>query len=76
MSATAEKVRTATAADPVVQLSQALRRKYAARITGELVLPAREGTYRELPESLDPKIGLALRRRGIERLYSHQRDAW
>ncbi len=76
MAAIAEKVDALTAVDRVAQLAQALRRKYSARITGELVLPAREGVYRELPGGLDPRIGRALSARGIERLYSHQLAAW
>lgn len=36
---------------------------------------AREGSYEELPSSLDPRLRETLRRRGIERLYSHQAAA-
>ncbi|HOA34872.1 MAG TPA: DEAD/DEAH box helicase [Bacillota bacterium] len=38
-------------------------------------IPAREGSYEELPSSLDPRLRETLRRRGIERLYSHQAAA-
>lgn len=38
-------------------------------------LPAREGSYAEFPVSLDPRLRETLRRRGIERLYSHQAAA-
>ena len=38
-------------------------------------LPAQEGSYAEFPSSLDPRLRDTLRRRGIERLYSHQADA-
>lgn len=53
-----------------------LKRKYKGRITGELHLPASEGVYAPLPAGLDPRLGRALRNRGIERLYSHQAEAW
>ncbi len=35
-------------------------------------LPAQEGVYEAIPEAVDRKLEAALRRRGIERLYSHQ----
>jgi DEAD/DEAH box helicase domain-containing protein len=38
-------------------------------------LPVQEGSYAEFPSSLDPRLRDTLRRRGIERLYSHQADA-
>jgi DEAD/DEAH box helicase domain-containing protein len=53
-----------------------LKRRYGDRITGELVLPASEGRYRELPRGLHPKLRQALERRGIRRLYSHQAESW
>jgi DEAD/DEAH box helicase domain-containing protein len=53
-----------------------LRRRYAGRITGELVLPAQPARLAELPEHLDARLRAALAGRGIERLYRHQRDAW
>jgi DEAD/DEAH box helicase domain-containing protein len=34
------------------------------------------GTYADLPASLDPRLGSALERRGIARLYSHQAEAF
>jgi DEAD/DEAH box helicase domain-containing protein len=57
-------------------LGERLRRKYAERITGHLHLPAREGNYADFPEALPPALATALRARGIERLYSHQAEAW
>ena len=53
-----------------------LKRKYAGRITAETVMPAREGCYAEFPPELDLRLVSALRKRGIERLYRHQREAW
>ena len=61
---------------PVRRLAAKLRRKYRSRITGELLTPAREGRYAELPPELDPRLAKALTDRGVSRLYSHQREAW
>lgn len=57
-------------------LSRRLQKKYASRITGHSVESAREGRYVELPSDLPPKLADALRMRGIDRLYSHQAQAW
>jgi DEAD/DEAH box helicase domain-containing protein len=53
-----------------------LRSDYKERITGELVLPAKQGDYRPLPRDLDTRLIAALRQRGIEQLYTHQAAAW
>src|SRR5450759_3811196 len=53
-----------------------IRRRHGDRITGELIIPARAGTYAEFPDDLDPALVSALRGRGIHRLYSHQLAAW
>src|SRR5215510_10189587 len=45
-------------------------------ITATRHFPAREAVVAPLPESLDPRIGSALRARGITELYSHQARAW
>jgi DEAD/DEAH box helicase domain-containing protein len=72
----------AISAAPVQALVQAdglarrLKRKYGGRITGHAVEPAREGRYAELPADLPPRLAHALRTRGIDRLYSHQAEAW
>jgi len=58
------------------QLAQRLQAKYGDRVTGHFVLPAREGRYAPLPDGLPPALAAALRGRGIERLYSHQAEAW
>ncbi len=58
------------------QLGAALRRKYAERITGHSVLPARSADYRPLPDALPDALRRALRSRGIDQLYSHQAEAW
>lgn len=61
---------------PVKRLTRRLLKKYRSRITGELVIPARPAQYADFPDELDPRLAQALRARGIERLYSHQRQAW
>ncbi len=62
--------------DPVRQLAHALKRKYAGRITGELVIPARAGQYAPLPNALDERLKKALRVRGVKQLYRHQYSAY
>ncbi|MEN8763378.1 MAG: DEAD/DEAH box helicase, partial [Thiogranum sp.] len=64
------------AADPAEALAARLRSQYAARITGELVVPARHGQYTALPDGLDARLARALAGRGVERLYTHQAAAW
>ena len=57
-------------------LASRLGRKYGDRITGCFHLPGREGEYAPFPDDLPPALAAALRARGIERLYSHQAEAW
>jgi DEAD/DEAH box helicase domain-containing protein len=64
------------AADLARQLAQALKTKYRARITGELLIPARPGRFAPLPPDLEPGLHRALQGRGIRQLYSHQAEAW
>ena len=64
------------ALEPVRLLVSRLQRKYAGRITGQLVIPAREARYADMPDGLDAALRGALKARGISRLYSHQRQAW
>src|SRR5262250_1118513 len=45
-------------------------------ITASRHFPARPAVLAPFPPSLDPRIGEALRARGIEQLYSHQARAW
>jgi DEAD/DEAH box helicase domain-containing protein len=60
----------------VERLAAHLRGKYRMRITGELVIPARTGRFAPLPDDLDGRLKSALGARGIDRLYTHQREAW
>ena len=64
------------AADPAEALAARLRSQYASRITGDLVVPARDGQYMALPDGLDARLTAALAGRGVERLYTHQAAAW
>jgi len=76
MSLPAEEPSEVAGPADVSRLTEHLKRKYRGRITGELVVPAREGRFAELPAELDERLRQALQRRGIERLYTHQREAW
>jgi DEAD/DEAH box helicase domain-containing protein len=57
-------------------MAMRLAGKYPDRVTGVLKVPGREGRYAEFPDDLPPRLAAALRARGIERLYSHQAEAW
>jgi DEAD/DEAH box helicase domain-containing protein len=57
-------------------LTRALSRRYGDRITGSFTIPGREGAYAPIPGDVPAALAAALRARGIERLYSHQADAW
>lgn len=59
----------------VQALVRGLKKKYAGRITGELVLPVCSGDYQPLPDRLDPRLQAVLRQSGRQRLYSHQANA-
>ena len=61
----------------VAQILDRLREDpdFRVNLTAWKVIPAREGTYAAFPEWLDERIRGALERRGIFRLYSHQREA-
>ena len=45
-------------------------------VTLDHVIPAAEARYGPLPDDLRPELAAALAARGIERLYSHQSDAY
>ena len=77
MAATAQRMEEILADDdPVRRLKGRLQAKYKGRITGELVIPAKEGRYSAVPEELDGRLKGALAERGVSRLYAHQREAW
>ena len=72
----ADAVLTKTQTTDVAALLPSIKLRHAERITAELVIPARDGAYTELPTDLEPRLAAALRGRGIHRLYSHQLAAW
>src|SRR5207247_788230 len=50
--------------------------EYAGDITLDHVVPASSPVFAPLPSDLRPELAAALRRRGVERLYSHQAEAY
>lgn len=66
----------AAAEDRVAALAARLKRKYRGCITGEALTEAQPGRYSSLPPELDSRLRLALKARGVGRLYSHQAEAW
>jgi DEAD/DEAH box helicase domain-containing protein len=76
MTAEPEPVPGIQAQASLERLLARLKQRYAERITGELVIPADAGRYGPLPADLDPRLVAALKAKGIERLYSHQLEAW
>jgi DEAD/DEAH box helicase domain-containing protein len=76
MSIPAERIPAPDPPPGVERLTAHLKRKYKARITGELVIPGRAGSWADLPEALDGRLRSALQQRGVERLYTHQLRAW
>lgn len=51
-------------------------REFTDRVTHWEVVPAREGTYADIPAGVDDRIRAALGSRGINRIYSHQAATW
>ena len=50
--------------------------RFLSSVTHWEKLPAREGEFEEMPDGIDPRLVDVLRRRGIERLYSHQAECF
>ena len=50
--------------------------EFPGDITLDHVVSASEATFAPLPSDLKPELVAALRRRGVERLYSHQAEAY
>ena len=50
--------------------------EFSERVTHWEVVPAREGTFADIPADVDPRIRAALASRGITRIYSHQLESW
>lgn len=49
--------------------------RFSKNITHWEVIPQKPGEYEDFPEYLNPKLILSLKKKGIYRLYSHQRRA-
>ncbi|MDR2245188.1 MAG: DEAD/DEAH box helicase [Treponema sp.] len=49
---------------------------FADNIVEDRLLPAREGIFAPFPADLDGRIRSALENRGIDAIYSHQREVW
>jgi DEAD/DEAH box helicase domain-containing protein len=49
---------------------------FADHIVEDRLLPAREGDFAPFPRDLDDRIRRALEGRGINAIYSHQREVW
>ncbi|MCB1724018.1 MAG: DEAD/DEAH box helicase [Gammaproteobacteria bacterium] len=62
--------------DRVAGLAARLQARYRDRICAELTLPARAAHTVELPATLLPSLRRALAARGVNRLYTHQGEAW
>ncbi len=45
-------------------------------VEAEIMLPAREGRSRGLPDNMHPHLEAKLRSQGVESLWVHQREAW
>jgi DEAD/DEAH box helicase domain-containing protein len=58
------------------ELGAALAERFAGRVTARISVPAREARFADFPDALEPRLVAALRGRGIERLWSHQREAF
>jgi len=50
--------------------------EFAPNIVINRIIPAQEGIYIDFPAGLDGRIVNILKKRGINRLYSHQADVW
>jgi len=61
---------------PVTRLTQRLQLRDSACVTSQVTIDAREGVYAPMPSELHPALANALAGRGIQRLYSHQAQAW
>ncbi|MEZ6130109.1 MAG: DEAD/DEAH box helicase [Planctomycetaceae bacterium] len=53
-----------------------LEGRFAARISSHTIMEATGGEFEDLPEQLDPALVAALKTKGLDRLYSHQSEAF
>ena len=45
-------------------------------VTAWETIPAREGQMADFPASMDARLKAVLKKRGIQKLYTHQASAW
>ena len=50
--------------------------EFAPNIMINRLLPAEEGSFAPFPPAINGELSAALRKRGIDRLYTHQADVW
>lgn len=81
MSALASEVRPRASHDSVPDgaleaLVERLQGEHAARVVRSVLMPAHEGRFASLPDGVDQRLACALESKGINRLYTHQAEAW
>jgi len=62
--------------DNVSFLVNQLKGQHKKQITGEFIVPEKSAEFSDFPVDLDQRLKTALIKKGIEKLYSHQADAW
>jgi len=62
--------------DKVSFLLAKIRKKHGKLLTGEFVIPEKKAVHASFPTDLDERIITALRSKGINELYSHQKQSW
>ena len=68
--------RTDSSLERVVETFEAMHATPDSPITAIRRQPAREAEFVDLPETVDARLAAALRKRGVEQLYSHQGEAF
>jgi DEAD/DEAH box helicase domain-containing protein len=62
--------------DAVISRFEALQQQDDSPVRAIHHLPAKLGSFRNFPESVDPRLRAVFAKRGIEKLYSHQAEAF
>lgn len=60
----------------IPQIAAFLEQRFEKQIKAHHVLDAQQGSFHPFPKNLAPKLGQVLRDDGIEKLYSHQAEAF
>ena len=53
-----------------------LEGRFAAQISSHTIMEATTGDFEQFPEALDPSLVAALKSSGLNKLYSHQAEAF